>query len=46
MKTINWETKVVENYRDRIIVDCDNPILAFKASRERYTKFANGGVCL
>jgi len=36
-KTINWETKVVEDYRGRIIVDCDNPILAFKASRDRYT---------
>jgi len=36
MKAINRETKVVEDYRDRIIVDWDNPILAFKASRDRY----------
>ena len=34
MKTINWETKVVEDYRDRIIVDSDNPILALKANRD------------
>jgi len=28
---------VVEDYRDRIIIDPDNSILAFKASRDRYT---------
>ena len=32
----NWEQKVVEDYRQRIIVDADNPILAFKSSRDRY----------
>jgi hypothetical protein len=29
--------EVVKDYRQRIIVDPDNPILAFKASRDRYT---------
>ena len=37
MRPINWGKKVLENYRERIIVDPDNPILAFKASRDRYT---------
>lgn len=31
------DNKVVEDYRQRIIVDPDSPILAFKASRDRYT---------
>ena len=35
--TINWEEQVSANYRDRIIVDPDNPILASKANRDRYT---------
>lgn len=34
---INWDKKVVEDYRERIILDADNPILALKASRDRYT---------
>lgn len=38
---INWTEKVVEDYRERIIVDRDNPILAFKASRDRYTNLPN-----
>lgn len=33
---IDWAEKVVEDYRERLIVDPDNPILAFKASRDRY----------
>ncbi len=37
MRPINWGKKVVENYRERIIVDPNNPILAFKAIRDRYT---------
>lgn len=37
IKQINWDEKVVEDYRQRIIVDPDSPILAFKASRDRYT---------
>lgn len=35
---VDWNEKVVEDYRERMIVDPDNPILAFKASRDRYTK--------
>ena len=34
---INWDTKVAKDYRERIIVDPNNPILAFKANRDRYT---------
>lgn len=37
MEPINWGEKVVEDYRDRILVDQDNPILAFKANRDRFT---------
>ncbi len=37
IKQINWDKKVVEDYRERIIIDPDSPILAFKASRDRYT---------
>jgi len=37
MRPINWSKKVAEDYRERIIVDPDSPILAFKASRDRYT---------
>lgn len=33
IKQIDWDDKVVEDYRQRIIVDADNSILAFKASR-------------
>lgn len=41
MRPINWSKKVVEDYRERIIVDPDSPILAFKASRDRYTNLPN-----
>lgn len=34
-KLIN--NKVWEDYRDNILIDKDNPILAFKANRDRYT---------
>jgi len=34
---INWDENVVADYRERIIIDPDSPILAFKASRDRYT---------
>ena len=30
------DSRVVEDYRERIITDLDSPILAFKASRDRY----------
>ena len=35
---INWEKPVVPDYRERILVDQGNPILAFKASRDRFTQ--------
>ena len=38
MKTVDWSDKVAADFRSRIIVDPDNPILAFKASRDRYTR--------
>ena len=38
MKTLDWSDKVAADFRSRIIVDPDNPILAFKASRDRYTR--------
>lgn len=41
MQIINWEPKVVEDYRRRILVDANNPLLAFKASRDRYTNLPN-----
>ncbi|MFH1926441.1 MAG: hypothetical protein ABIK32_08145 [Chloroflexota bacterium] len=34
MKPINRDKKVIEDYRERIIVDPDNSILAFKTSRD------------
>lgn len=37
MSSVNWDKKVVEDYRERIIVDPDSPILAFKANRDQYT---------
>jgi len=36
-KLIKWDEKVSRDYRERIIVDPDHPILAFKANRDRYT---------
>lgn len=41
VKTVNWGPEVVEDYRERIIVDPDNPILASKANRDRYTNLPN-----
>lgn len=38
MKTVDWTDKVTTDYRSRIIVDPDSPILAFKANRDRYTR--------
>jgi len=38
MKTIDWSDKVVADFRSRIIVEPDSPILAFKATRDRYTQ--------
>jgi hypothetical protein len=35
---VDWSDKVVRDFRKRIIVDPDNPILAFKASRDRYNR--------
>lgn len=35
------ENKVAEDFRDRIIVDSDSPILAFKANRDRYAVVKN-----
>ena len=37
MKTIDWSDKVAVDFRSRIIVEPDSPILAFKANRDRYT---------
>lgn len=37
METADWTDKVATDYRTRIIVDPDSPILAFKANRDRYT---------
>lgn len=41
IKAVNWDQEVAEDYRQRIIVDPDNPILAFKANRDRYTNLPN-----
>ena len=41
MKSIDWKSKVVEDFRERILVDSDSPILAFKANRDRYTNIKN-----
>lgn len=41
MLQIDWSQKVAPDYRTRIIVDPDNPILAFKANRDRYTNLPN-----
>jgi hypothetical protein len=41
MRTIDWSQKVVPDYRTRIIIDADNPILAFKVNRDRYTNLPN-----
>lgn len=36
-KNIDFKERVVWDYRKKIITDKDNPILAFKASRDRYS---------
>ena len=36
-KNIDFEEKVVWDYREKIIIDKNNPILAFKANRDRYS---------
>jgi hypothetical protein len=41
MAYIDWRYEVVKDYRDRILVDPDNPILALQANRDRYS---NGSV--
>jgi len=38
MKTVDWSDKVTLDFRTRIIVEPDSPILAFKANRDRYTQ--------
>ena len=38
---VNWSEKVASDYRTRIITDADNPILAFKANRDRYSNLPN-----
>jgi len=38
MKTVDWSNKVAADFRSRIIVEPDSPILAFKANRDRYTR--------
>ena len=38
---VNWGPEVAEDFRERIIVDPDNPILASKANRNRYTNLPN-----
>lgn len=36
-----WDLTVAEDYRKRIIIDCDSPLLAFKANRDRFTDTRN-----
>jgi len=38
---VDWNNKVEQDFRKRILVDADNPILAFKANRDRYTSLPN-----
>lgn len=38
---ISWDKKVMEDYRQRTVVGPDNPTLAFKANRDRYTNLPN-----
>jgi hypothetical protein len=38
MKTIDWSDKVALDFRSRIIVESNSPILAFKANRDRYAR--------
>lgn len=41
VQQVNWEEIVVADYRERISIDGDSPILAFKANRDRYTNLPN-----
>ena len=41
MMPINWSDKVAQDFRKRILVDANSPILAFKASRDRYANLPN-----
>jgi len=41
MSSVDWSDRVAPDYRSRIITDAENPILAFKASRDRYTNLPN-----
>ena len=38
MKGVDWSDKVASDFRTRIIIEPDSPILAFKANRDRYTR--------
>jgi len=38
VETVDWTDRVATDYRSRIIVDPDSPILALKANRDRYTQ--------
>ncbi len=41
MKADNNDHAVIEDFRDRILVDADSPLLAMKANRDRYTERGN-----
>jgi hypothetical protein len=43
MRTVDWSDKVTADFRSRIIVEPDSPILAFKANRDRYTRGTQPG---
>lgn len=43
MKMVDWSDKVAVDFRGRIIVDPDSPILAFKANRDRYARRSQSG---
>ena len=38
MTTMDWSDKVAADFRGRMIVEPDSPILALKANRDRYTR--------
>lgn len=38
---VDWSGEAIEDYRKMIIIDANNPILAFKASRGRYVNLRN-----
>jgi len=37
MKSIDWSDRVAADFRERILLEPDSPILAVKANRDRYT---------